>query len=197
MPECDYCGASFDDEDAYLTHLGDEHADELGRIDRRRVERANDDRELPTGPIVLGVVLLSAVLVVGYTVALSGGGHNSGGPHSVGSVHYHGGITVTIDGEQIDFSRPEYQHPRENPAFHFEGGDGSQWHVHAQGVTLKYAMSTLGIEVTESTVTFQGTTYRDDDPNTSITVQVNGGSVTPSEYVLQEGDHVQIVVRVE
>lgn len=38
MPDCEYCGATFDDEAAYRDHLDDAHADELGRIDGRRVE---------------------------------------------------------------------------------------------------------------------------------------------------------------
>lgn len=61
-------------------------------------------------------------------------------------------------------------------------------------VTLGYTMTTLGIDVTNSTVTYQGTTYRDSAPNTTVTVTVNGQPVTPSEYVLQQGDRVKIVV---
>ncbi|AXR76487.1 hypothetical protein [Natrarchaeobaculum sulfurireducens] len=53
MPECEYCDATISDEDAYLTHLGSEHADELGGIDRRRVAdhgslNESDDAPSPT-----------------------------------------------------------------------------------------------------------------------------------------------------
>lgn len=77
MPDCDYCEASFDDEEEYLAHLQAEHEGELGRIDRRRVEeagRTDEEGGLPTGPIILGLVLLVAVAVVAYTVAVGGGG---------------------------------------------------------------------------------------------------------------------------
>jgi hypothetical protein len=75
MPECDYCGASFADEDEHLAHLETEHRDELGPIDRRRIEdRQGDERGLPTGPLVLGVVLVVASIAVGYAVLSGGGG---------------------------------------------------------------------------------------------------------------------------
>ena len=38
MPECDYCGATHDGEGAHLDHLESEHYDELGPIDKRRVD---------------------------------------------------------------------------------------------------------------------------------------------------------------
>jgi len=196
MPECRYCEASFDDEEAYATHLEAEHADELGPIDRRLVGD-DEDGGLPTGPLALGAVLVVAAAVVGATVFLSSGGGSSGEsggqqPSDVGSVHYHGTIEMVVDGGQVDFSRSRYQ--LQADPFHFEGGEGTRWHVHARGVTLEYAMGTLDIAVTESTVTYQGTTYRDGDPDTSVTVTVNGESVTPSDYVLREGDRVRIVV---
>lgn len=201
MPDCRHCGDAFDDDEAYAAHLEAEHADELGAIDRRRIEAHSDDDGggIPTAPLVIGVVLLGGVLVlVAAWVAFAGGGGGSGGveaaqqPSNVGSVHYHGGIEVTVDGESVDFSRDRYQFQAD--PFHFENGDGSQWHVHAQDVTLEYAMGTLGIEVTTDTVTFDGTTYRDGDEGTNVTVTVNGEQVTPSEYVLQEGDQIRVVV---
>jgi sulfur carrier protein ThiS len=196
MPDCDYCGASFDGEQAELKHLEAEHLNELGPIDRRRVGVDGADGGFPVGPVALGGVIVAAAAVVVYVIFLAGGGGAApSGPTNIGSVHYHGTINVTVDGQQLDFGRSKYQHPRSEPAFHFEGGDGSQWHVHAQQVTLQYAMGTLGINVTEDTVTYNGTTYRDSDPGTEVVVQVNGQSVDPSEYVLKRDDHIRIVAR--
>lgn len=59
-------------------------------------------------------------------------------------------------------------------------------------MTLAWAMRTLGIDVTNGTVSYQGTTYGDDGGETA-TVTVNGGSVTPTDYVLQQGDEIRIV----
>lgn len=199
MPDCRHCGETLADDEAYAAHLEAEHADDLGAIDRRRIEAYSDDDGggIPTAPLVIGVVLLGGVLVlVAAWVAFAGG---SGGgsdaaiqPTDVGSVHYHGGIEMTVDGEAVDFSRDRYQFQAD--PFHFENGDGSQWHVHARDVTLEYAMGTLGIDVTSDSVTFEGTTYRDSDEGTNVTVAVNGEQVTPSEYVLREGDQIRIVV---
>jgi len=194
MPDCDYCGASFDSEEAEIEHLRDEHGNELGPIDQRRVGVTDDGDGFPTGPVALGFVLVAAFAVVGYVIFVAGSGAASDGPTDVGSVHYHGTINVTVEGETVDFSQPEYQRPQEHPAFHFEDGEGGRWHVHGQGVTLQYAMETLDIEVTEDTVTFDGTTYRDGDEGTTVVVEVNDQPVDPSEYVLQRGDHIRIVV---
>ena len=189
MPECDYCGATHESETAHLEHLEAEHYDELGPIDKRRVDDDGDDGGLPTGPIAIGVVLLAATGIVGYVVFVAGG--SSGGIGQAGSAHYHGGIEVTITGDTVDFSQSQYQ--LQDRRFHFEGGDGSEWHAHATGVTLEYGMSTLGIGVGENSVTFDGTEYVDGEGYEVIT-QVNGEDVSP-DYVLTDGDDIRIVVR--
>ena len=191
MPECDYCGATHESETAHLEHLEAEHYDALGPIDKRRVDDDGDDGGFPTGPIAIGVVLLAATGIVGYVVFVAGGSSSDIG--QAGSAHYHGGIEVTVMGDTVDFSQPRYQNPQENRRFHFEGGDGSEWHAHATGVTLEYGMSTLGIGVGENSVTFDGTEYVDGE-GYEVMIQVNGESVSP-DYVLTDGDDIRIVVR--
>ena len=214
MVECRYCECEFDDESVYHGHLQETHTDELGPIDRRRLE-ANESERSRTPLVLAGVVLVLALGVMagaGY-VLLNGGGSgtdasvgNGGGPPAapgnveavaqdpsgVGSVHYHGTIEMRVAGQSVDFSQPEYQ--LQADAFHFENGEGTRWHGHAQGITLEYAMSTLGIGVTNESVTFGGETYRE-GANVSVTVTVNGKPVVPSKYVLQEGDSVRIIVQ--
>lgn len=204
MPDCDYCGDSFASEDAYHSHLRGEHADELGPIDRRRVGVSDDDGEgIEAGPIALGAVLVVAVALVGYVIFFTGGG-GAGESSTVngievaqtptgaaGQVHVHGSIEMTVTGERVDFSRQEYQ--LQADPFHFEGGDGDRWHVHAPGVTLEYAMATLGIELDPGAVTYGGTTYEDGD-GYEVTIAVNGNSVDPATYVLADGDSVRIAV---
>lgn len=194
MPDCGYCEESFDAEGAYHEHLREVHADELGPIDRRRVAPEDGGGGLPTGPLAIGIVLLVAAAVVGYVIFLPGGGSAGDGPSNLGSVHYHGTMEVVIDGDRVDFSQSRYQ--LQADAFHFEAGDGTRWHVHAQGVTLAWAIESLGIAVTPDSVTVDGTTYDDADAGTDVSVTVNGEPVTPSSYVLQQGDAVRIVVDV-
>lgn len=203
MPECDYCGESHDDDEALLGHLRDAHAGELSRIDQRRV--ADLDAEggggLPTGPLVLGGVILIALAVVVYVTVFLGGG----GPGPTGSAHGHGTMEMVVLGEAVDFAQSQYQ--VQDRKFHFErlNGEpnGTVWHTHADGITLAWAMETLDIQVTEDSVTYQGTTYRDADPGVDVIVAVDGDPVDPSSYVLEgaaaanfkQGDHVRIVVR--
>lgn len=214
MPDCKYCDRSFDSEDRYDEHLLAEHEDELGRIDRRRIQGVSDDDDsgVPTGPAVLIGVIGFALALVVYVVLFLGPGGGGGAstsvngiqvdqsPTNVGQGDFHGLINVTIGGQQLDFSQSKFQ--RQAQAFHFEGGNGQVWHGHADGVTLQYAMATLGINVTENTVSYQGETYRTGDPDTTVQVLVNGNPVDPSTYTLsgtpdprrsQQGDFIKIV----
>lgn len=217
MPDCDYCGASFDEEGAYYEHLDSHHADELGAIDRRRVaQHLGDDEgsDLPTGPLILIGVIGFALLLVAYVIFFVGDGSGPSGPSAtvngidvaqtpanVGQSDFHGRINVTIAGERLDFSQERFQ--RQDSAFHFENGGGEIWHGHADGLTLQYAMATLGINVTDSTVSYEGTTYRDSDPRTTVAVLVDGEDVDPERYELSgipnmnqagNGDFIEIVV---
>lgn len=211
MPDCDYCGATFDEEDAYLAHLREEHGDELGPIDRRRVDEADEADGIPLGPLALGGVVVVAAAVVAYVVFVAGGAGDGGGSGDGGTVngievaqtptgpafqgvHYHGTITMTVTGDRVDFSRQRYQ--LQADAFHFENPEGTvpyRWHAHAPGITLEYAMATLGIHVTDDSVTFAGTTYTDGE-GYRVVVAVDDEDVDPAEYVLKEGDRVRIVV---
>lgn len=215
MPTCDYCEKAFPGEEAYLDHLAAAHQNELGRIDSHRVRRYREARTSGVSRIAVAVgAVVALALLVGGGYALAGGTavFESGGdapfqggdggdgsaeaaaaptPHDLRSVHYHGTIEVIVDGQRVDFSRDGYQH-RER-FFHFEGGEGRQWHGHARGITFETAMATLGIGVTENSVTYGGTTYADDE-NARVSVTVNGDVVTPRTYPLQKGDDIRIVV---
>lgn len=204
MPDCDYCGDDFDSEDAYLEHLAEAHADDLGSIDQRRVDQyegAKDSGGISTPLLAASVVVALVVgLGGGYAItsgALFSGGSSSGGsgdvptPYDTWDVHYHGSIEVVVDGQAVDFSQDRYQ--LQADFFHFEGGDGTRWHGHARGVTLERAMSTLDIGVTDDSVTVQGTTYVDGE-NADVTVTVDGTDVDPRTYTLEDGDTIRIVV---
>lgn len=201
MAECDHCGRSFDDEEAYLRHLRDEHAGDLSRIEQRRVDDLEADSEGVStaaiyGATIVGILLAGAVAYVFFIGGGSADGDVKVEPHSSGSVHYHGTMNVTIEGQTLDFSRDRYQ-MQDRQYFHYEAGDGSQWHVHGQDVTLEYALHTLDIQVTANSVRFEGTTYSDDDEGTTVAFEVNGEPVNPRDYVLQEGDEVRVVVTTE
>jgi len=79
MTDCEYCGATFETEAAHLEHLGEEHADELGPIDQRRVAAAGEggDGGLPIAGLVGGAAVLALVAVGVWFLFLGGG---SSGP---------------------------------------------------------------------------------------------------------------------
>ncbi len=228
MPECDYCAESFADEDAYLRHLADTHEGELSRIDQRRVDdtlaSGSDDgmsANAKVGLAGLSVILLLAAAVTGYLVATGGNvsdppNENDSGieqPTQVGSVHEHGQITITIDGESLDLLSSEFRLAAD--AFHTEGtkqvsGDAYLWHKHAQDVTLRYALDTFGIEVNDAgtELTYDGTTYNANDPGTTVEITVDGESVAPGGFELNsvtdeaaairgEGQNIVVTVTTE
>jgi len=216
MPDCDYCGESFDDEGELVAHLGAEHEGELGTIDQRRVDQhrgGDEEGGIALGPVILVTLLILAGAVMVYVTWIMGGEGDGVAAAAADldpaqtpndeAAHYHGIMNVTIAGERVDFSQNKYQ--VQDPAFHFENNNGRVWHGHATGVTLEYALSTLGIGVNETAVSFQGTTYSESDPGTEVTVEVDGEPVDPRTYVLQGvadptgqgGDHVRVVVRTD
>ncbi|MFB6130423.1 MAG: hypothetical protein ABEJ28_06350 [Salinigranum sp.] len=106
--------------------------------------------------------------------------------------HVHGRMTASINGTYLNFADDRFQD--QDKYFHFENGNGTEWHAHARNVSLGYAMRTLGMNVTGDSVTYNGTTYRDGQ-NANVTVSVDGKAVKdPSDYVLKPGDHVRVVV---
>lgn len=200
MPSCRYCDDSFEDEDVYLSHLEADHYDELSRIDRRRVDQQSTSSST-SQPLIYGAVILLVIGIAGFLLfnPLGGNGTDEAPsapptPHNLGAVHYHGTINMTVDGDRVDFTADKYKRPQENPAFHFEGVNDRRWHVHAQGVTLHYAMATLDIKVIPTEVIYDGVVYREEDPGIEIIIEVNDESVDPRTYVLSDGDHVHIAV---
>jgi len=211
MAECDYCGEGFDEEAALLEHMRDAHEGELGRIDRRRVAALDDGGgDVPTGPIAIGLVIFVSAAVVAFVIFGGGGGGGAPTEGSIpapertptgGAAHEHGFMDVVVLGDGVDFSQRQYQ--VQDDAFHFENGNGRVWHAHAEGVTVQYALWTLGIGVPDQdTVVFGGTTYNE-SAGYEVNVTVDGESVDPTSHVLEgasdsnpgQGDHVRVVVR--
>ena len=212
MPDCDYCENSYADEEKYIRHLKSEHEDELGRVDQRRVGSLEpDEGGYDTGVIVLGIVIFGGLLVSGAVAAMGSGlfsGSGADGPH--GTTHEHGLLQVEIDGEALNFENPEFRELDRH--FHFHGSDRVDssdwyvWHTHSHGVSIQYALETLGIAIDDdgTELSFDGETYRDDDPETSVEVTVNGEPVEPAAHELGgvgipaaqqgQGDDVRVVV---
>jgi hypothetical protein len=78
MPDCEHCGESFEDEASYLEHLGADHWDELGRIDRRRVEdHRGGGGGFSRGTLaMIALVLFVGAVLVFVTLFLNDGGED-------------------------------------------------------------------------------------------------------------------------
>lgn len=188
MPQCSYCGEEFADEDAYLRHLRETHTEELGRIDKRRVQAL--EGEAGVSWWALGVGVLAVLGVLGGAAFLLLGG--DGPPEATydPDVHVHGTMVITIEGEELPLSGSS-EYADNDRIFHFHGNEMEQygvhqWHIHGTDVTLQYALETLGIDVNhEGTIlTYDGETYDDAHSNTTVAITVNGETVEPGAHEL-------------
>lgn len=214
MPDCDYCADSFDSEEAYLEHLRSTHEGELSRIDQRRVDDLESDGSnvaAIAGPLVIAAVFLLAGAAVAAIFFQSGAADE---PHSHGSAHEHGTMEVVIDGQELPLAS-DRRYAQADRGFHFHGDEqqsygANLWHIHAQDVTLQYALGSLGIDVNDdgTELTFDGRTYDAEDPGTEIRIEVDGEPVEPGDYYLEgvgptedaaagEGDDVRVVVETD
>jgi hypothetical protein len=193
MPECNHCGESFDDEDAYARHLRDNHSEDLSRIEQQAVDKLRKESGSGVSVIAIAAVALFGIVLAGvfYFIFVGGGDGVSGdGVQNVGADHYHAAVSMAVNGSQVDFSQQKYQ--GQDRAVHFEGD--SRLHIHAQQATLGYFMQTVGMGVSENSLTYEGESYVD-GRNASIRVRANGAPVRSlPDYVIREGDRIQINV---
>lgn len=73
MVDCEHCGESFDGEESYLEHLAATHPEEMGPIERRRLEGQEENEGGFTRPAVALVGALIAVAVGAYFLLFTGG----------------------------------------------------------------------------------------------------------------------------
>ncbi|MCL7417663.1 MAG: hypothetical protein M8354_07480 [Halalkalicoccus sp.] len=191
--ECTYCGESVREE-GYLRHLRDDHDGELSGLDRRLVENrfgaANDRRRVLYASGGLFVVLL----VLGYAgmFVVAAPSSVAGQPYGIHTADDSGTIALEVDGEAVDFSEDRYL--LQDECFLFQAFDNAEvWHVHCQGVTLEYAMGTLGIDLTADSVTLDDRTFTD-GTDAEIETVVDDNDVDPSRHILEDGDDVRITV---
>lgn len=204
MNDCDYCSDSFESEEALLSHYDSKHYSELSRIDKKRVDaRKEDELEIPVRTLVgavfgVGILLALVYISVAGFPDLIGGAENTGEldaqiqPTGQNTRHYHGQVTITVDGQQVDLSQQQYQ--LQANAVHHEAGNGQRWHVHAQRVSVEYYLESLGFgPVTETTFQYNGETYSEAEGDT-VRYLVNGQEIDPQQYIFQDGDTLRVVV---
>ncbi|MDS0282633.1 hypothetical protein [Haloarcula onubensis] len=108
--------------------------------------------------------------------------------------HSHGQLDMTVAGEPVEFTQDRYVLASER--FHFHGDEGGErWHAHSLSLTVADALSTFpGTNVSGDTMTYDGTTYRENGTSSSFVVTVDGDRVDPDTYVLKDGDQVAVTL---
>lgn len=200
MPDCDYCSADLDGEEAYLEHLEDEHYDELSRIDRRRVDENASESGTSTGQVA--AIAVGAVLVIGLVLFVG----DAAGFVDVGGLLGDGGdgedAGLLDDVETYEPSSREHvpaaqdiQYPREpptsgphyggvtSPGFYDQAGEyGQLVHNLEHGhVVIYYEPSALSSDAEESLRQF---TASYTDTWAAVVVVQNPKENPESDYVL-------------
>lgn len=210
MTECDRCGETFGSEETHARHVLDAHGDDVTSHERdelkRTLNRAGEDDAgvslLDRVPVKLVgglAVLIVAAVALGQSgmVSFSGGGGPSGSTGATqigpaGSTHEHAAFSVIVDGDAIDFSQPRYQVGRtQDRKIHFEGGDGSTIHKHATGVTIGFALDSLGLGINATCLDVHGEAYC--EGGGELTVTVDGQEIEdPANHVIMDGQTITI-----
>lgn len=122
--------------------------------------------------------------------------------HAGGELHGEGQITVEVDDKPVNLSADRFQSEYADDwslEFHLHAWDDHWYMEGEEPVTVAEGISHLPeFHYEESNaapiIEIDGDTYDTSDPNVSLTVRINGDEVDPSEYVLEDGDEIEVVV---
>ena len=157
--ECKYCGKKFGSEAAMQQHIKHKHED----VQKEKFPKTGARKIKKIGIYLVAFLILAGII---YGLSVLSSQPKIG---SAGSAHLHADIKVYVNGNQIDFSQPMYQ--LQSNLVHFEGGDGDVIHVHATGMTIGYALKTLGINFSPNCISVGNNNF------------CNGGTKTLKFYV--------------
>lgn len=205
MPDCDYCESYIDDSDeedeqAYLTHLAEEHLDEVSSVDERKLEKKWDgDLDKMRGdnyrfkPITIGASAAVLAFVIGLGVVSVMGGSSAGGDTSGEGtewVYEHGQITVDVGGEQVASSELEG-----TEYFYVENETGT-WRMNVPAdyrYTITDALYGLGVITDSERPVTVSEKYARNLTDPKITVTVDGEPVALNETV-ENGQNITVSV---
>lgn len=162
MPfKCEACNREFQTQEALNSHNADRHtlssheAKELKRKleEERKAKEASAEkkRKLKRTLLTYAALLVIFLALAGGATLLIGSQPQKPRLGPVGGIHIHSDWKFYVNGEALDFDRPNYQVRSRH--VHVEGGDGDLVHVHATGVTFGYFLETLGFRLGDGCVT--------------------------------------------
>lgn len=117
------------------------------------------------------------------------------------AAHDHGTLAIFIDGEPVDLDQSRFHDL--HPEFHIHPGHGNMWHHHPENVTaifsfepmtLRQALSAMGIDLGGDTVAFDSAVYDTGDSAVTATVHLNATEVDPDTHIIGDGDNIAVEV---
>ena len=111
-------------------------------------------------PIIAAIVIIAGISIYVFsqnTLSVAGFG-------PLGSAHEHAAFLVKVNGQNIDFSQPQYQ--VQSDYIHVENGDGTTLHRHATNVTFVDFLKSVKMDIDKKNncLAFtNGTEYCDDE----------------------------------
>jgi hypothetical protein len=113
---------------------------------------------------------------------------------ALGSAHTHAAFLVKVNGENIDFSQPQYQVVSDY--IHVENGDGTTLHRHATNVTFADFLESVKMNIDEENNCLEftnGTEYCNNNFN-QLRTFVNGNPTNSiSDYVINDNDRLLVI----
>ncbi|MGZ5509208.1 MAG: hypothetical protein ACXWFC_01870 [Nitrososphaeraceae archaeon] len=140
-------------------------------------------------PIIAAIVIIAVISMYvssQNTISVAGFG-------PLGSAHEHAAFLVKVNGQNIDFSQPQYQ--VQSDYIHVENGDGSTLHRHATNVTFADFLKSvkMDIDMKNNCLIFTNGTEYCDDNNNKLRTFINGNSTKSiSDYVLNNNDRLLV-----
>lgn len=197
MPKCDYCQSHIgesgeDDDQPYLTHLAEEHLDDVSRVDGRKLEKKWDgDLEEMRGdnyrfrPLTIGAAAAAVVFIAGLgAMAVMGGSSSPSASGDGGTewIYEHGEMAIEINGEQVSTSELEG-----SEYFYVENETG-QWRMNVpadQRYSVGDALAGLGLITEPQPPAEVSTEYVQNASDVEMTVTVDGEPAFLNETIEQ------------
>ena len=142
-------------------------------------------------PIIAVIAIIAGISIYFYSQNLPPSSFGA-----LGSAHTHAAFLVKVNGENIDFSQPQYQVVSDY--IHVENGDGTTLHTHATNVTFAEFLESVKMDLDEENnclVFTNGTQYCNNNDN-QLRTFVNGNQTSTesiSNYVVNDNDRLLVM----
>jgi hypothetical protein len=169
--------------------IDDDYKKKKSYLDVTRKKRMKNIKRVIL-PIIAVIATIAVVSIFLYSPNLPPAGFGA-----LGSAHQHAAFLVKVNGENIDFSQPQYQVVSDY--IHVENGDGTTLHRHATNVTFAEFLKSVEMDIDEENnclvFTNNGTEYCNNNFN-QLRAFVNGNPTNSiSDYVINDSDRLLVI----